>query len=149
MGWFDEQIRERMRRDQEVMEDSFVRLAGSVLGSQAAEKLQDERLVTKEALDEILRYYHMKPVQIPDEIRGFEDQLDYVLRPLGLMTRNVALREDWYRHAYGPMLGMLRENNMPVALLPGIRRAGIWCGSTGQRRSFSQRRPCVFICPFP
>lgn len=119
MGWFDEQIRERMRRDQEVMEDSFVRLAGSVLGSQAAEKLQDERLVTKEALDEILRYYHMKPVQIPDEIRGFEDQLDYVLRPLGLMTRNVALREDWYRHAYGPMLGMLRENNMPVALLPG------------------------------
>ena len=119
MGWFDKQIRERMRRDQEVMEDSFVRLAGSVLGSQAAEKLQDERLVTKEALDEILRYYHMKPVQIPDEIRGFEDQLDYVLRPLGLMTRNVALREDWYRHAYGPMLGMLRENNMPVALLPG------------------------------
>ena len=119
MGWFDEQIRERMRRDQEVMEDSFVRLAGSVLGSQAAEKLQDERLVTKEALDEILRYYHMKPVQIPDEVRGFEDQLDYVLRPLGLMTRNVALREDWYRHAYGPMLGMLRENNMPVALLPG------------------------------
>lgn len=119
MGWFDEQIRERMRRDQEVMEDSFVRLAGSVLGSQAAEKLQDERLVTKEALDEILRYYHMKPVQIPDEIRGFEDQLDYVLRPLGLMTRNVALREDWYRHAYGPMLGILRENNMPVALLPG------------------------------
>ena len=119
MGWFDEQIRERMRRDQEVMEDSFVRLAGSVLGSQAAEKLQDERLVTKEALDEILRYYHMKPVQIPDEVRGFEDQLDYVLRPLGLMTRNVALREDWYRHAYGPMLGILRENNMPVALLPG------------------------------
>ena len=119
MGWFDEQIRERMRRDQEVMEDSFVRLAGSVLGSQAAEKLQDERLVTKEALDEILRYYHMKPVQIPDEIRGFEDQLDYVLRPLGLMTRNVALREDWYRHAYGPMLGILRENNIPVALLPG------------------------------
>lgn len=119
MGWFDEQIRERMRRDQEVMEDSFVRLAGSVLGNQAAEKLQDERLVTKEALDEILRYYHMKPVQIPDEIRGFEDQLDYVLRPLGLMTRNVALREDWYRHAYGPMLGILRENNMPVALLPG------------------------------
>ena len=55
MGWFDEQIRERMRRDQEVMEDSFVRLAGSVLGSQAAEKLQDERLVTKEALDEIRR----------------------------------------------------------------------------------------------
>lgn len=119
MGWFDEQIRERMRRDQEVMEDSFVRLAGSVLGSQAAEKLQDERLVTKEALDEILRYYHMKPVQIPDEVRGFEDQLDYVLRPLGLMTRNVAITEDWYRHAYGPMLGMLRENNMPVALLPG------------------------------
>lgn len=119
MGWFDEQIRERMRRDQEVMEDSFVRLAGSVLGNQAAEKLQDERLVTKEALDEILRYYHMKPVQIPDEVRGFEDQLDYVLRPLGLMTRNVALTENWYRHAYGPMLGMLRENNMPVALLPG------------------------------
>ena len=30
MGWFDEQIRQRMRRDQEVFEESFVRVAGSV-----------------------------------------------------------------------------------------------------------------------
>ena len=58
MGWFDEQIRQRMRRDQEVFEESFVRVAGSVLGSRAVAHFEDDRLTAKQALDDILKYYH-------------------------------------------------------------------------------------------
>ena len=75
MGWFDDQIRERMRSDQEVFEDSFVRVAGSVLGGHEAQRLQDERLISKAALDEILKYYHYKPVEVPDTIENVFDQL--------------------------------------------------------------------------
>ena len=119
MGWFDEQIRERLQRDQEVMEDSFVRIAGAVLGSGAEKKLQDERLVISEALDEVLKCYHYKGAQIPDEIKGFDEQMEYVLRPLGLMTRDVTLSEDWYHKAYGPMLGVMKDSGMVTALIPG------------------------------
>lgn len=119
MGWFDEQIRERMRLDEDVLEDSFLQLAESVLGNNAATRLKDAHLVTKEALDEILKYYHCKAPEIPEDVQGVEEQLEYMLRPLGLMTRNVRLQEYWYRDAYGPMLGALKEDGRLVALLPG------------------------------
>ena len=119
MGWFDEQIRQRLENDEAVFEDAFVRVAGSVLGSRTATRLSDERIVVREALDGILKYYHYKPVEIPDEIQDVNEQLEYVLRPLGLMTRDVELEEGWYRDAYGPMLGFIEETGTAVALLPG------------------------------
>ncbi len=118
MGWFNDQIRERMRSDQEVFEDSFVKIAGSVLGGQEAQRLRDERLIAKAALDEILKYYHYKPVEVPEDVGDFDEQLAYVLRPLGLMTRDVKLEPGWYRDAFGPMLGFLKESGTAVALLP-------------------------------
>ena len=118
MGWFNDQIRERMRSDQEVFEDSFVKIAGSVLGGQEAQRLRDERLIAKAALDEILKYYHYKPVEAPEDVGDFDEQLAYVLRPLGLMTRDVKLEPGWYRDAFGPMLGFLKEGGTAVALLP-------------------------------
>ena len=106
MGWFDEQIRERMKSDQEILEDSFLQIVGSVMGNRTASQLASEQLVAKEALDDVLKYYHYKPVEVPESIRDVNEQMDYVLRPLGLMTRNVTLEEGWYKDAYGPMLGL-------------------------------------------
>ena len=120
MGWFDEQIKERMQSDQEILEDSFLRLAGVVLDEAAAQRLQDERLIAKEALDTILKYYHEKPVELPENIKDVGEQLDYVLRPTGLMIRDVELREGWQNDAYGPMLGFFRESGNAVALMPDI-----------------------------
>ena len=119
MGWFDEQIRNRMKNDQEVFEDSFVQVAGSVLGNKFAARLQDARMITKAALDDILKSYHYKPVEIPDHITDPNEQLEYVLRPTGLMTRDVELEEGWYRDATGPMLGLMEDTGTAVALLPG------------------------------
>ena len=106
MGWFDEQIRERMQSDQELLEDSFLQIAGSVLGNRAVSQMAGDRLVAREALDDVLKYYHYKPVEIPENIRDVNEQLDYALRPVGLMTRDVILEEGWYRDAFGPMLGV-------------------------------------------
>ena len=134
MGWFDEQIRQRMRQDQEVFEDAFVQVAGSVLGYRTATRLEDERLIAKQALDEILKYYHYKPVEVPDDIQDAEAEMDYVLRPLGLMTREVELTDGWYKDAFGPMLGFMEDTGAAVALIPGKLR-GYWFTdpSTGKR----------------
>lgn len=119
MGWFENQIEERREADQQLLEDSFVRVAGVVLGHRTAERISDERIITKHSIDEILKYYHFKPVEVPDSVKGTEDQLDFCLRPCGLMRRSVILTEGWYKDAYGPMLGYFKEDGMPVALLPG------------------------------
>lgn len=118
MGWFENQIEERRRSDQQQLEDSFLKVAGVVLGERSAEKIGDARIITKNAIDEILKAYHFKPVEPPASLRTTEEQLDYCLRHYGLMHRTVTLTEGWYRDAYGPMLGFLAGDDLPVALLP-------------------------------
>ena len=50
MSWCDEQIRQRKESDQEVFEDSILRMASIVLGKRNAGILEDKRIVTKAAI---------------------------------------------------------------------------------------------------
>ncbi len=118
MGWFDNQIKSRREADQQLLDDSFVKIAGVVMGQRSAEKFSDERIVTKNAIDEILKYFHYKPTELPASVTSADDQLDYCLRPHGVMRRNIRLTEGWYKDAYGPILGFTKEDGIPVALLP-------------------------------
>ena len=43
MGWFTEQIRQRTENDQNVLEDSFFRMASVVMDKWDANRLEDER----------------------------------------------------------------------------------------------------------
>ena len=120
MGWFDKQIKQRMESDQNILEDSFFRMASVIMNKWDADRLEDDRLIAKEALDDILKYFRHQAVTIPEDIRDADAQLEYVLRPAGLMTREVKLEENWQNDAYGPMLGYLKESGTTVALLPGM-----------------------------
>lgn len=130
MGWFDEQIRLRKESDQNVFEESMFNMASAVLGKRDSRVIRDERILTRNAIDEILKYYHYKPVDIPDNIRDPEEQLEYCLRPYGLMPRNVRLTEGWYEDACGPMLASYKEDDRPVVLLPRPFR-GYWYKDSG------------------
>ena len=120
MGWFGEQIRMRQQSDQEVLEDSFFRMASVVMDKWDSERAEDKRLIAKEAMDDILKYYHRKPVEIPESITDVNEQLEYALRPAGLMMRDVLLEEGWQNDAFGPMLGYMKDTGATVALLPGM-----------------------------
>jgi len=118
MGWFEDQIEERRRADAQVLEDSFQKIASVVLGQRMAEQLSDERILTKRAIDEVLKSYHLKPVEIPEDIQSTDEQMDYCLKRYGLMRRDVELKSRWYEDAYGPLLGLKKKDGTPVALLP-------------------------------
>ena len=120
MGWFEDQIIDRRAAEQRTLEDSFEKVAGVVLGKQSAERLNDTRIITTGVIDEILKYYHYKPVEFPDSIKTGNDQLDYALRHYGMMRRNVVLNEKWYRDAYGPYIAFTKEGHTPVAVLPKL-----------------------------
>ena len=54
MGWFNDQIKQRSESDQNILEDSFFRMASVVLDKWRAERMQDDRLIAREALGDIL-----------------------------------------------------------------------------------------------
>ncbi|MBO7676674.1 MAG: ATP-binding cassette domain-containing protein, partial [Erysipelotrichaceae bacterium] len=115
MGWFDEQIKQRKLSDQEVFEDSFMQVAGVILGRRV---IAADNVLSKVAIDDILKYFHIKPTEVKEGISDFDEALEYLLRPHGIMRRAIKLKEQWYQDAYGPILGFIKENGVPVALLP-------------------------------
>ena len=44
MGWFDNQIKERKQLDDEVFSDSFVQMAGAVMGKRVYSIINEERV---------------------------------------------------------------------------------------------------------
>ena len=119
MGWFDEQIRQRMQSDKTAMKKSFDKLAGAVVGEETmVYELEDRFSVARQALEEILNYYHCSVVDIPASIEDIDEQMEFMLRPTGMMTRPVTLTEGWYKDAVGPMLGFLKDSGLVVALIP-------------------------------
>lgn len=115
--WFDEQLRERMRRDHDQFDQAFVGLSSVIMGERFSERSRNNRECVKNAVDEILRYFRITITPVPGDIDGLEDYLDIALRPTGVMKRRITLSEHWYHEAIGPMLGVLTTGEV-VALLP-------------------------------
>lgn len=145
MGWFDEQIRERKHNDDEAFAEAFANMASAVTGRKIEASLNNDRAVTKDAIDEILRYYHVKSREVPDEIGDVNEQLEYLMRPFGIMRRTVTLEEGWYRDAVGAMLGVLRESGRVVALIPtGISGYSYFDYDTGKRKKINHKNQQLF-----
>ena len=145
MGWFDEQIKERKRNDDSVFTESFVNIAGAIMGSRVSDALNDDRTITQNAIDEILKYYHAKSREVPDNMKDMNDQLEYLMRPYGIMRRTVKLSKGWYRDAIGAMLGMMKEDGRIVALIPdGLSGYRYHDFKTGKREKVNRQNGSLF-----
>ena len=157
MGWFDEQIKQRKQNDQDVFTDAFINIAGAVMGSHVSAALNDERQQTKNAFDEILRFYHINAKEIPDNITDRNEQLEYLLRPHGIMRRRVMLSKGWYKDAIGAMLGIRKSDGMVVALIPagfsGYRYRDMETGKqvkiNGKNQELFEEEAIAFYKPLP
>ena len=118
MLWFDEQIKARKQNDDDMFEESFLRIAGAILGRQISSALEDEAFQMRSAMERILRFYHIRPTEVPENIKSVNEQLEYLLRPHGIMRRNVRLSSGWYKDAFGAMLAVRADNGEAVALIP-------------------------------
>ena len=118
MGWFDEQIRQRKQMDEEAFEDSFINIAGAVMGKRLSASLNNERQAARDAMDEVLRYYRGKSREIPDNLKDFEEEMEFLCRPYGIMRRTVHLSKHWHKDAVGAMLAVRKDNGSVTALIP-------------------------------
>ncbi|MBO4331172.1 MAG: NHLP family bacteriocin export ABC transporter permease/ATPase subunit, partial [Oscillospiraceae bacterium] len=157
MGWFDEQIKARKEADSAVFEDSFRRIADAVMGRRMSRALNDDRRITEDAVGEILRYYHVKPQELPDSVRDMNEVLEYLLRPYGIMRRSVILSPGWYHDASGAMLGTRRDDGSVTALIPcGLNGYCFFDRKTGKTVRLDRRtqelidtEAIAFYKPFP
>ena len=125
MGLTNSQIKERMDADQRLLDESLLKVAGVVLGEKSAERVVDDRVAAQSAIAHLMRYYHFKVTNAPEKLVGIYDQLDFCLRPHGVMYREVKLGKGWYKDSFGPILAFATDGGAPVALIPG-RIAGYW-----------------------
>ena len=144
MGIFDEQIRQRKKGDQDQFEESILHMASAVVGKKAAGSMADKRIVTKDAIDEILKFYHINPVDIPLNVTDPDEQLEYALRPHGIMHRMVALSHGWYKDAFGPMIAYRASDGSPVPLFPKPYRGYWYHDETGQKVTVNARNAQEF-----
>ena len=157
MGWFDEQIKQRKQSDDQLFEEAFVRIADAVLGTKmSAAYLSDEARASGE-IGEILKYYKIKPREVPDSVKGLDDRLEYLLRPHGVMRRNVQLQKGWYKDAIGAMLARRKDDGSVAALIPrGLAgyafydaQANKWVKITRQTEDLFDDEAICFYKPFP
>ena len=109
------------------------------------------------AIEEILKYYRVKPREVPDSVKGLNDRLEYLLRPNGIMRRNVNLEKGWYKDAIGAVLGTRKDDGSVVAFIPkGLSGyvyfdapTGKWVKLTKKNESLFEDEGICFYKPFP
>ncbi len=135
MGWFEEQLKARKQNDDSVFEEALGSVADAVMGKRLSQAYSS-REIAQSAIDEILKYYHCKARndELPASLKTVDEQIEYRVRPFGIMRRSVKLDRGWYQNAVGAMLGTMKEDGRAVALIPGkIAGYSFFDFTTGKR----------------
>lgn len=157
MGWFDEQIKQRKKNDDEIFQEAFAGIADAVMGTRMATAFKSDEARAIDAIDEIMKYYKVKSREVPDSVKALNDRLEYLLRPHGIMHRNIHLESGWYKDAIGAMLGTRKDDRSIVAFIPkGLSgyqyfdaSAGKWVRLTRKNEGLFEMDGICFYKPFP
>ncbi|MCQ2609306.1 MAG: hypothetical protein MJ151_00710, partial [Lachnospiraceae bacterium] len=119
MGYFEEQLNNRRNLDDKAFMKSMVDVADVIMG-EGITKYYDERVSAKSVIEAVLKHFHIKSNVdvIPDHIQKVEDIIEYITKPLSVMSRDVVLEGDWYNKAFEPMIGRLKNTKTVVAIIP-------------------------------
>ena len=157
MGWFDEQIRQRKENEECVLSEAVYNVTKAVSGEKHYFNIKANQKTATNAVDEILKFYHLKTRDLPGAIKETEDQLEYLLRPHGIMRRRVELKKGWHKDATAPMLATRKGNGSFVALIPCKNGGYIFddyetgksCKVTRQNEELFESEAICFYKPFP
>lgn len=155
--WFESQIETRRRLDSELLDRSYAELAASVSDPRDVPVFHASDLEAADgAVRTCLRYCGVVPPEASGTMDDLEERIEWLCRPTGAMHRNVRLEGQWYRDAFGAILGML-DGEEPVALLPAA--LGGYCyfdSATGRKRKVDAaiaariaEDAVLFYRPFP
>lgn len=117
-GSFDQQFKKRLENDQNAMEGSFYELVSIVESKRKRQhQTKGKRQVVKGEIERILSSLKVKIPALPEGVTDVNEQLEYMLRPSGVMRRRVELKGSWWKDGTGPLLGSTISGDV-TAILP-------------------------------
>lgn len=145
MGIFEEQLRERLKRDDAELSHSIDDVIDSLRGKSRyhADGTSMENL--RHELELICQFYK---VDIPSEFHDTKDVnefIDYMTHPSGIMHRRVMLEGNWWKDCDGALLAVTKDKGEFCALLP--RKTGgysFWNTSSGAREKLTSKHKDMF-----
>ncbi|MDR1293164.1 MAG: NHLP bacteriocin export ABC transporter permease/ATPase subunit [Clostridiales Family XIII bacterium] len=133
MGWFENQIQDRIKRDEAGVRRSFYDLSSIIMGKDKNAGLFDsEHLKTKNAIEEICRHYKAPIGDMDENAEDIHEQLEHMLRPSGIMRRRITLKGAWWKDSVGALLGETAGGDA-VALIPDFGGYSYFDYESGKR----------------
>jgi len=121
VGWFDNQIEYRKQNEEELLAESFQKMAQAITGHKIeAISWTPEGADVRDAISQLLKYYNIKEKETPAKYTDLEEQLDYQLSTSGVMYREVELEKGWRKDAMGALIAILTEgeDQKVITILP-------------------------------
>ena len=156
MGWFDEQIKQRISADSADLYEAFANLSSAITGRSALAGLTADDRRASDAIADVLAYYQVEAKECAGSFASFDARLEHCLRPHGMMYRDVKLGRGWYKDCIGALLGKTTDGGV-VALTPGkFGGYSYFDHETGRRvrvdkktsRGIAENAVCFYL-PFP
>ncbi|MEL1134034.1 NHLP bacteriocin export ABC transporter permease/ATPase subunit [Desulfitobacterium sp. THU1] len=113
-------LEEKSRSDQRLMTNAIFKLAAITQKVETKAALEDQ---TGDPLLDACRLLgqtmKMKVIAPPEALGNQRElHLDDIARASRMRVREVALQGDWYTQDSGPLLGYMKEDHRPIALIP-------------------------------
>ena len=127
-------IHQKLISDADLVSDAFIGLSEVVTGNLLFDLFSEKRARSSMfALSAVLEYYGIrKKIRLPDTVTDPLDQINCAIGPEGIMQRQVSLTAEWYKDAFGAMIGTLKDDTV-VALIPA-KGGYCWVNSvTGEK----------------
>ncbi len=115
MGWFEDQVKQRKKLDEQSFEDSFLSLAG--LNNKQSPQ-SEQALRENFAIAQILQYFHHQMVDLPPKITDFKEKINFAIRPFDILYHKVELNEAFFKENHSVILAFTKTNRIPVVLVP-------------------------------
>ena len=119
MSWFDEQIRQRKEADDLVFSEANRRLGDVVSNKNSTDRSNAES--AEDDIARILTFFGIKAKKLPEGVNDLKEQMNFLLRPSGIMTREICLEPGWHKDAGNPMLAFFKDSRNSCALIPAGR----------------------------
>ena len=157
MGIFEQQLRERQKRDQKEMSHSIMDVIDSLRGKS---RYHADEASTENLRHELALICQLYKVEIPSEYHDTNDVnelIDYITQPSGVMHRRVMLEGDWWKNGAGALLAVKKDKGDFCAILPRKTggytfldtKSGAKVRVTNKNKDMFEKEALCFYMPLP
>lgn len=118
MGWFNDQIRERIENDNQELNNACLDLTAVVGNQKTAPKYKvADKNIRQMAYEELCRYFRIQMPKLGNLSDDINKDISLVFGPSGVMHRRVKLDKDWWKRGIGALLCETKDDKV-IAVLP-------------------------------